>query len=407
MAPALPLLLALALGLDGRVETGIRTEVRGRRIDPAPTPSQGEAVDLSATPRLVLSLLGAGATLSASYAPRLTAADVGPDARFEYMHEGELRLRLDPDAVWHVEAFANGGLGRTDLVTENRTATGGPSTVSTLGTIDVGRLRTGLSLRVLPARRAEFLLSGAFSVDGGSDDASRAVYPVARSVESAGELRWSATRLDQVGLRLAGAGSRVSDRQVDAAGVCALATWRHHASPQVEIWGEAGAVALQSRAPVAPGSPDRRTLHQVRPAGELGLSRHAPVVPVASDPSAREATAPAHLVTGELVADLGASVDRLTGMAEPELDVRAALRWPVARHLEVVGSGAGSLAWPETGQTRRGQLELWLSLALTPRASLDLGGYGAWQSSSDPSTPSFGEYGAFLSLTLDAPPLTF
>ena len=404
MVPGLALLLAVALGADTRVETGVRTEARARRFDPAPTPAQKDSIDISATPHLILRLTGGLGSLSATYAPRLTASDLGPDLGWERMHEGELRLQLAPGPVWSLEAFASGGAGRTDLLTENRTAatrtgagtgtgTGtGTNTISTIRTVDLERVRTGLSFRAAPGRRTELLLSGAVSEDGGTNARSRIALPVARAAEAGAELRWRATRLDQLGLRLAAAQARIAAHRTDSAWASALGTWRHRLAPDVELWTGAGAVMLQSRVPEqGPPPQPRTTSRETRPAGELGLAR----------------TSGQQEVTGEVAGTVGASVDRLTGAATPQLDLRSNLRWPLTSSVALVWQGTSALAWPDTGRTRRGQLELGASFTVGPRTLVDLGAYGAWQNSTDPAVPDLSEYGAFLSLALDAPPLTF
>ena len=120
MSPALAVLLAAALGANVRIETGIRTEARVRRLEPAPTPAEKDAVDLTANPHLNLGVTGGLGEFAASYSPRVTAADVGPDLRWEHLHEGDVRLKLAPGPIWSLEGFGSGGIGRTDLVTENR-----------------------------------------------------------------------------------------------------------------------------------------------------------------------------------------------------------------------------------------------------------------------------------------------
>ncbi len=439
MSPALALLVAAALGADARIDTGIRAEARFRHLDPAPTPPERNALDLTATPHLILGVTGGLGTLSATYAPRLTAADVGPDLRWEHMHEGELRLRLAPGPTWNLEGFASGGIGRTDLITENRNAgaatgggTGGTSTstntIATLATVDLQRLRGGLALTLAPGRRTQAILSGAVSEDGGTTRLFRTVLPSARSAEAGAELRWNATRLAQLGVRLAASTTHIESRPqtdsngnpvvgpTDSAWGSALATWRRRLDPQVEMWAGAGAVAMQSKVPTLSSDgvhTEHQTQRRTAPAGELGIVRTARTQEVATEqetPQEATASRPVRLrqdATGRLVAMLGGSVDRLTGVATPTLDVRGELRWPVSSSVAVVGQGTGTLTWPSSGRTRRGQLELGLARQLTPRALIEIAGYGSWQNSDDPTVLDLSEYGAFLRLTLDARPITY
>lgn len=440
MSPALALLVAAALGADTRVDLGVATEARFRHLDPAPTPADRNALDLTATPHLILGVTGGLGSLSATYAPRLTASDVGTDLRWEHMHEGELRLRLAPDLTWSLEGFASGGIGRTDLITENRNAGaatgggtgGGPgtptNTIATLNTVDLQRLRGGLALTLAPGRRTQAILSGAVSEDGGTTRLFRTVLPSARSAEAGAELRWNATRLDELGVRLAASATHIESRPqtdsnghpvvgpTDSAWGSALATWRHRLDPQVEMWAGAGAVAMQSRVPMLSSDgvhTEHETQRQSAPAGELGIVRTARTQEVATDQGAPQEAAssrPTRLrreATGRLVATLGGSVDRLTGVATPTLDVRGELRLPVSSSVAVVGQGTGTLTWPSRGRTRRGQLELGLSRQLGPRALVELGGYGSWQNSDDPGVLDLAEYGAFLRLSLNARPFTY
>lgn len=441
MSPALAVLLAAALGANVRIETGIRTEARVRRLEPAPTPAEKDAVDLSAYPHLNLGVTGGLGEFAASYSPRVTAADVGPDLRWEHLHEGDVRLKLAPGPIWSLEGFGSGGIGRTDLVTENRnagavtgtgvgtgtgtgtgigtgTGTGAPgttgpgsgtSTIPTVGTVDLQRWRAGLQFHLQSSRRTEFTLSGAVSEDGGNNRVSQIVLPVARGADASADWRWSATRLDQLGLRLTAAQSRIAALSTDSGWASALGTWRHRLAPDLEFWWGAGAVGLQSRIRKVPSLPERETKRQVKPAGELGVLK----TPPAPEQPAEQGAAGAQpgrgrlALTGGLIATLGATVDRLTGVATPQLEVRSDGRLPVTTSVAIVGSGLAALTWPDTGRTRRGQLQLGASFQVASRTLVDLGGYGSWQNSDDPAVPDISEYGGFLRLSLDAPPLTY
>src|SRR5512142_1716984 len=121
MAPAAALLLALTLGAETELVAGVRVESTVRHTDPPPFPGEERALDLSAFPRLGLRVSGGGAALGAVYSPRLSVLAVGPHPRHELMHEGDLRLQRARGPAFRLEAFGNGAVGRTDLVSESLT----------------------------------------------------------------------------------------------------------------------------------------------------------------------------------------------------------------------------------------------------------------------------------------------
>jgi len=396
MAPAAALLLALALRAQAQVDAGVRLEAAVRHGDPPVVAGEGRALDLSALPRLALRVTGGGNSVSAAYTPRFSLLAVGPHARSEQLHEGELRAVMQRGDPFRLEAFASGAAGRTDLVTEGRRGTGtgtGATTTLTTRAIDLERLRTGLALALVPGRRTELLVSGWVAHDGGTTAASREAYPMARSVEAAAAVRWRATRLDRIGLELTANHTRIASRRADSTSGTLLATWRSQLGPATEARAGAGAVVFASRVPDEDGA-GRQTLRRMAPAAQLGLTRTE--------------TRPLD-VTGELAGTLGATVDRTTGRASPGADASASVRWPWSRLVALTGRGAAAFTWPDagTGRSRTGRLEAALSFALTPRLHLDLGGFGTWQRIDPPTRSRLDSYGASLSLELGAPPLRF
>ena len=453
MIGVLPLVLAVALGVDAEVDVGLGIEARTRRTDPPPAPTEGGGVDLTASPHLRLRLSGGADFLLLAYTPRFTDRDAGPNALYEYMHEGELRLHVAPSSTWNLEGFANGGMGRTDLVTETRiagsggtgggTGTGGSATASTISVtqvLEVERLRAGLSLQLEPDRRDEYILSGSGSVDGGANTESAKAYPVQQLVDLSAEWRHSVTRRDQIGPRLSGEWGRVPRLRSSATIATGLLLWRHGTSRQTEVWGGAGAVALSSAA----DTPVRSRQHEVRPAAELGFVRHLPPPPTDAEQApaaegqatesttmeastsvdnatsgataqggaaASQARAPSRLrdYTADMVAHLGASTNRNTGFAGPQLDANAGLSLPAGERLALTARGIGVMTWTERGRTRTGTLTLGAGYTIRTRIVLDGGAYGTWQQSTPGAAaagaPSFREVGVFLGLTLDAPPV--
>ncbi len=178
------LVLACALGAEGRLEAGVSAEGRWRRdtdgVQDPPT-----ATDLALAPHARFVLRGARAAMDAAYDPRLALTDVGPHVRREVMHDGRLRLSVEPSAVWSLAATATGGAGRTDLITESQRPTlpagAVPDVIATRQVLAVERAGLSLDLRTAPVRRAEILLSAGASVGGGADRAARAFLPTERS----------------------------------------------------------------------------------------------------------------------------------------------------------------------------------------------------------------------------------
>lgn len=416
MSPGLPLLLVLALGAETRIESGVRLQAEARRLDPHPASADATSLDLSALPHATMQVRDGRASATAAYTPRFSLTDVGPDAQTEAMHQGTLRLRLEEGERFELEAFGSASAGRTDLLTERRSAgaSGGidptgagtaggqgadaaTSTVLTTQRIDLEALRAGVSLRVSLDPRTDVLLAGAVSQEGGTNASSRAAVPVVRGADAQAELRRRATPLDRLGLRLTGAAARIASRRADSAQASALATWRRRLSPDSELWTGAGAVVFQSRLPEAEAPSRRSTERRLRPAAELGLTRSG------------GAASPDRLPTptGELAAILGAALDRATGETSPSVNARASLRWPLDRAVDLVATGSGGVRWSDEERTRQGRLELGASFRLAPRASLDVTGYGDWQRSDDRRVPEVNVYGAIVSLGLEAPPLGF
>ncbi len=444
MPAGLALLLTVALGADVRIEPALRTEALVRRLDPPPSPAEKDALDLTANPSLNVLVTGGAGTASILYNPTFTATDVGPDLRWQHMHQGEARVRLGMRPTWNVQGFASGGIGRTDLITVNRAATGGSgggtggapgtatTTISTVQTLDLMQWRGGMSLQLAPGRRTTLLLAAALSEDGGTTTRSQLTRPVARGADASAEVDRSVSRLDQLGVRVTAMQMRIAALHVDAAVETALATWRHNLTPQVLVSMGAGAAAFQSRLLRNAGRPElgRETQRLYSPAGQLGITKVArvPIVtqgqtsPPPRPPGEEDETPPADTaeppptqaqaqvldlaapgrsrltdVTGSLTATLGGTVDRNNGVATPSFDLGGTVRWPLVGDVSVFSDASGSLYWPKGGRrTRRGQADLGASFPLGTQLGFDVGGYGTWQHSEDPTVPNVSEYGAFV-----------
>jgi hypothetical protein len=388
MIGAVPLLLASALGAGGSLDVGVRGEGTFRWDDPALTAGEARNLDATVAPHAGLRLYAGGASAELDYRPRLTLRDIGPDRRRETFHEGEVRLRLEPSAVFRLEAFGAGGVGQTDLVTLNRLAPPGQGTdtIPTTSTLDLRSLRAGATLRLAPDRRSEWILSATGSAGGGADAASRAFLPTERTASGDLQVSWSATRVDRLGLHLTAEGSRLPDLDGESAWSTALGTWRHRASRQVELSAGAGATGFYTS---YPGTPGRVVSRAVRPAAELGLG----------------ATGGEHAAALSLGARLGASIDRVTGEASQSAEGTALLGWPATTWLALRLNGSGSVSWPRAGVIRRAGLEAGAAITVAPHLRLDLGGYGTWQRSANPIAPTLTEYGALLGVSISAPTL--
>jgi hypothetical protein len=391
MTPALSLVLACLLGAEVQLDAGVRTEVWKRWAEPNMDAGGTRTVDLTVSPHLALRVLGPAAELGLAYSPRLTVRELAGDQRFEQLHDGEGRLRLGRGAAWRVEALVGGAIGRTDLVTQNRLEVDPTHTitVSTTSPVDLRSLRSGLNLRLSLGARNELTASATAATSSGANERSRASLPLEQDLGAALEYQWRATHLDQFGLRVAGQGTRLPDLDVDSAWSTALATWRHRTSQSLEVWGGGGFALFYSSSPdgAVPGA--RVVSRAGRPAAGLGLTK----------------SGLAEGLTFNLEARLGASSDRITGVAAQQLDGVAGLRWAVDRTLAVRGSGTASVAWPPGGTTRRGGVELGASRAVGSHVTLELGATATWQRSQGiaAAEPSFTLYGLFLALALAAP----
>ncbi len=100
-------------------------------------------------------------------------------------------------------------------------------------------------------------------------------------------------------------------------------------------------------------------------------------------------------------------MDRATGIASPQADGSASLSLPATERLAFTGRGAGMVTWPSQGGTSTATVSLGSTYTLRTRIALDLGLYGTWQRSNDPTVPTFREVGVVLGLSLDVPPLTY
>ena len=400
MAPALAFVLASTLGAPWalQAESGVRLEERTLHGNDT-AQKEPTVADLVAAPHLLLKALGEGSSAEVGYDPRFTAREVGTRAhqRVEQMHEGHLQLQYAPAEAFHLAGIASGGMGRIDLAAAPATDTGGtstgpPSTVPTVRLVDMKHGRLGLDLRAVPDRRSLLLVSGGLGMDGGTNGASREALPTEHVTDGTAEYRWSASRLDQVGLRAAAQRTKLPSLDSTSSWASALALWRRRAMPALDLWAGAGAVDLYSRVPAGAAGTTRR----LEPAAELGAATVAA--------STGDATAPkGQPLMADALLRLGAGIDRLTGEVSRQLEGSAGGSWAVDRTLTLSARTSGALAWQRAGRSVLGRLDTAATWAATARVHLELGLFGSWQHTMDAGTSSYSEVGVSMALVLEAP----
>jgi hypothetical protein len=386
--------LGCLLGANVSLGVGASAEARLRRTDdPAQAREIGKELTLAAP--LDLSVLDGKAAYEAAYQPRLTLRSDVFGAGSEVMHEGSLRIARVPGDRWSMALRATGGVGKTDLITENRRpdqpAGTTPDTVATRRVISIERVGFDASLGAAPTRRSTFELRAGVAQDGGADRASRVSLPKERSVSAGADYRYALGLRDAVDLNLSGRASRLENSSTSgtatgtSAFAVALAGWRHRLTTSVDVRAAGGAAWLHERLPGLEGTTQTRT--QLQPSAQVDLY----------------ARSLARSVDGHASARLAAGIDRLTGEVSRELDSSADLTWTVSPRFTASVRGSGVVAWQREGTSRRGEGELRGAWVVSRYVGAELGGYVAWQNG--PAAPSFVEYGVSLALTCRAEPL--
>jgi hypothetical protein len=423
VATSSALALALLLSATGaRLDVGVATEGRTRSTDPRAVQGADVLTDVVVSPTAQGQLLFPRGSLTSGYAPRLSWTDLGGGTarprRLDALHEGRLRFQLDPSPIWSLGLAGSGAVGRTDLLALARAQAGPvlpPTTVPTTQPIPYYRLRAELALRYAPDRRTTWTIALGRGNDGGSTALGRAALPTQQTATARVAVAWNASREDVLGLRLDATGSRFPTSQViirhdpapsetvttdqRSAFGTGLATWRRQLAPTATLSAGAGAALLYSEAltagATAADAPRRTPHHRLRPAAEAGLS---------VGPDRRGFTASAD-------AQLGATIDRLTGVVSQQVQGGLTGSWRPGERLTLTGRAASSLAWYDPsndtrgGRSRTGSLELRGAYAFTPRARMTLGTYANWQRPQPGAAVPFLEYGVSVGLGLDAPPL--
>ncbi len=380
--PAVAFAIAIAssvLGASLRLQAGVRTEGRSRTLD-GPGVARLTTAEVGLAPRAALELAAPDLVLRAAYTPALRAPDVLTSTEPDVIHEGEVRARLHVLPAWWVTAVAGGERGTTDLLAESRRRAVVPEAVPSTESLRYVAARADLTLAGTFDLRTTGSLTAGWFAGGGDDPASLVILPYQRGVRGGARLDWNATRRDVVGIDVAALGARLTGER-EAALASATAGWRRQLTRTVEGRLRAGALASFDDAPGRSG--DR----ELRPTGEAGVV-HA---------SERLHT------SEEAYLRLGATLDRIRGTVDRSLELVISSRWAATRAISLGGHARAVLVSQETGESRRGSVELRADWRLSPHTSVGMGGYGQWQRTPDPVLPSFVESGAFVSFSVELP----
>jgi len=384
-AAALATALTLAARDDLQLEAGLLTVGRTRTSAPSggPATTTTEAV---LQPRVSAALTGPDVGVALAYRPRLFAPDLLGWDRPDVLHVADVRTTLRLDPAWGLAVVAEGARGTTDMLTESRrAAVPDLQTITTRQLVRYRSARADLRLDGGLGARTTLGASAGWFLDGGEDAPSRALVPIERGVRGDAALRFSATPRDQLEGRLDWTGTQLLARTTSLARL--IGTWRRRVSPTLEAWAGGGAIGAVERQ-------GGGTSRQVFPAAELGASD-------AARPNLSE----------ELVARLGAYVDRGTGDVARQLEAVATVRWSFARAWSLSARGAAAARRTPAEEVRRVSFATFLAWAKVEHVTVGGGVYGDWQAVTATGLPSFYEGGLFLALSADtaagAPPRGF
>jgi hypothetical protein len=110
---------------------------------------------------------------------------------------------------------------------------------------------------------------------------------------------------------------------------------------------------------------------------------------------------PSRGVSRQLLARAGATIDRVTGEAAPQLEAVATSRWRLATAWALSARGAAARSVLSTGQVRRLSAESRLDWLATARVGLGAGLFLDWQLAGAPGLPSIQEGGVFVAAFAD------
>ncbi len=374
---AVALAFALATGAPGdlQLDAAVGTLGRTRTTVPSAGPSSTVA-EATVMPRVAAGIAGTELTAGLTYQPVLSAPDLTTRAAMDVLHAADARAELRLDPLWRLAGTAAAARGTTDLLTESRRSPTDLQTIPTTGTLTYRAARAELRLDGALDARTSVSTSAGWFLDGGEDAASRALVPVERGIRAEGALRWRATPLDRLDGRVAGTRATLLDRTTYL--VEATTTWRRTLAATREVWVGGGAIGADT-------SDRGGTRARVFPAAELGLS---------------QVSLPLRLST-QLLARAGATINRATGEAAPQLEAIGSARWQLATAWSLSGRGAVADARLSAGEVRRLSAETRLDWTATAHLLLGFGVFADWQLAAAPGLPSIREGGLFVAAAAD------
>jgi hypothetical protein len=381
LAPGLWSLMVSA-GLSVSYQAGVRAETRAEQIRPAVGEDTTTGV-LEVEPAVGLQGRSPALQLELAYSPRFTRlGGDGPDSD-SWLHRAWAMARWRPDAAWQLQAHLTATAGTVDLfrVTTAPDQPGAPPPVGQAApvatTLDYLRYELALTAEGRLGRHLELRSGLTLMSEGGANAEERLTLPLQRAALARGSLEWGVTRRTTLAAVFAASVTHYFDVAVPIAeGGTGFqdwsnwmgrleALWRYDLTRHARLWAGAGAVLVDSQAPLVGG-------RALQPFGEAGLTGESgPGWPQYSG--------------GVLLA--GAPVeDRLTGTVAERAEARAWGTWSPAEHWTLGASGLGARVM--NGPTARAAFtagEFWLSRAVRDVFSVAVG--GRWTTQWQPEAP--------------------
>lgn len=373
MPAALGLLLGLALAADGlALEAGVAAEARSRSLSVDGAPWL-HTLELAVFPRAGLVAERGDLRLSATYAPRLVAADTFTSDQVDVLHEVRLAGRALPARWLELTAAGSGASGTTRLIQAARRPDATAELLATASSVTIAQLEASLAVIARADPRTAATAELAWSQGGGVDAADRILVPVERRLRLDAELRRRVTRLDALAAVAWAEDVRFAGGDLARFALLSLA-WRRQVEAGLEAWGSGGGgVSATEHAP-------RPAARRVTWAAEAGV---------------QHTSAPG--LAQRLVLRASPAVDRLTGAVDRRAEAELGGDWVPAPAWRVGGRAVATLLQRAAGDAHLLYLDVRLDRAVARRATLGAGLYATRQETSDPALPSFLEVGAFLS----------
>jgi hypothetical protein len=382
VALALPLVASLAALAGVDAEVGLRAEGRTSTLAPAGLATETRGAIL-AVPRASLRIAVAPLRIDARYEARIWTSDVERHPSPLATHSAELRLGTRRDLPWRAEVSASAARGRTDPLADPilALASTGLLQATALDPVPFEALRTTASGSIAFGPRTTLAGGATAWHSGASDRADRLTLPVQRGATAELSLARLASLRDTLRLRARGSATTTAGvaADVDAASGWASAGWRRRMTPMLDGWLDAGAALWWEDRPAEPA---RRG---VLPVGEAGAAYER---------------GPATL---ELAAQAEPYTDRLTGVLDPMMRARAALRWRVSPRTSLA-STASAGALPD-GDTALASFDARVRYGWRETLAVEVGLVGRWQRERRTAVPTFAEGGVVVALAWESGPL--